>query len=52
MPLLARLYDKILANRLKLWMRISYEQSAFQKGKSTCDQLFLLNLIISLARKK
>ena len=51
MSLLAIIYDKIIANRLIKWLKISYEQSAFQKGKSTTTQLFLLHLIIALAKK-
>ena len=49
-PLLAILYDRIIANRLMLWAKFRPEQSAFQKGKGTIDQIFLLRTIISLAK--
>ena len=49
-PLLSILYDKILSNRLLLWVKISPEQTAFQKGKGTIDQIFLLRLIVGLAK--
>ena len=49
-PLLANVYDRILCNRLIRWAKISEEQTAFQKGKSTIDQIFLLRIIISLIK--
>ena len=49
-PLLATLYDRVLNNRLHQWAKFSPEQSAFQKGKGTLDQIFLLRTIISLAK--
>ena len=49
-PLLANLYDRILANRLLTTVKINDEQTAFQKGKSTIDQIFLLRVIISLIK--
>ena len=39
-PLLGLLYDRIIALRLIAWAKINSEQSAFQKGKSTVDQIF------------
>ena len=50
-PLLAILYDRIIANRLILWANTNEEQTAFKKGKSTLDQIFLLRTIISLAKQ-
>ena len=47
-PLLANIYDRIICNRLIRWAKINDEQTAFQKGKSTMDQIFLLRTIISL----
>ena len=44
------LYDRIIANRLVMWSKVSAEQTAFQKGKSTIDQIFLLRTIINLAK--
>ena len=49
--ILTNLYDRIIANRLIKWSSLSYEQTAYQKGRSTIDQLFLLRLIIELAKK-
>ena len=48
-PLLGILYDRIIANRLILWSKVSPEQTAFQKGKSTIDQIFLLRTVINLS---
>ena len=49
-PLLANLYDRIICNRLLRWAKINDEQTAFQKGKGTTDQIFLLRIIISLIK--
>ena len=49
-PLLAILYDRIIANRLIMWSKVCPEQTAFQKGKSTIDQIFLLRTIINLTK--
>ena len=49
-PLIASVYDRILHNRLLQWAKFSPEQSAFQKGRSTIDQVFLLRTIIALAK--
>ena len=48
--LVANLYDRIIANRLMKWVKINPEQTAFQKGKGTVDQIFLLSLIIGLIK--
>ena len=50
-PLLALLYDRIIASRLISWAKVSPEQTAFQKGKGTLDQIFLLRVIIALAKR-
>ena len=49
-PLSTLLYDRVIANRLVLWSKISPEQTAFQKGKSAVDQIFLLQAIVNLAK--
>ena len=49
--LLSLPYDRIIANRLNLWAKVHPEQTAFQKGKSTLDQIFLLRTIIALIRQ-
>ena len=48
--LLSLLYDRIIANRLMIWAKINPEQSAFQKGKSTLNNIFLLRVITSLTK--
>ncbi len=52
MPLIAAWYDRIIANRLTRWIAVNYEQTAFQKGKSTIHQIITLRLIIALCKKK
>ena len=49
--LLGILYDRIIANRLLTWAKINPEQSAFQKGKSTINKIFILRIIIALAKR-
>ena len=44
-------YDRILCNRIKLWMSIDEFQSAYQKGKSCNTQLFTFRTITELAKK-
>lgn len=50
-PLLGGWYDRILALRISRWIGINYEQTAFQKGKSTAHQIFTLRLIMALCKK-
>ena len=45
------LYDRVIAKRLICWAKINPEQSAFQKGKSTLNHIFLLQTIIGLSKK-
>ena len=52
MKALACLYDRIIANRLKLWLPFTVDQTTFQKGKSTLIHIFTLRVIIELAKKK
>ena len=52
MKALACLYDRIIANRLKLWLPFDINQTAFQKGKSTLIHIFTLRVIIEIAKKK
>ena len=49
-PLIANLYDRVLSNRLLQWVKINDEQTAFQKGKGTIDQIFMLRIIIALVK--
>ena len=48
--LMSLLYDRIIANRLIIWAKIHPEQTAFQKGKSTLNHIFLLRILIALAK--
>ena len=50
LPLLAVVFDRIISNRLIKWAKINFEQTAFQKGKGTIDQIFLLRVLISLVK--
>ena len=49
--LLSLLYDRVIANRLIMWARIHPEQSAFQKGKSTLNHIFLLRTVIATCKR-
>ena len=50
MSVIACLCDKILAARLQLWITVSDEQTAYQKGKSVLNNIFTLRLLIELAK--
>ena len=52
MRAIACLFDRIVARRLYVWMKIEPEQSAFQKGKSTVIPIFTLRLLIEICIKK
>ena len=52
MKAIACLYDRIIANRLKLWLPFHVDQTAFQKGKSTLLHIFTIRIIIEIAKKK
>ena len=49
--LLSLLYDRIIADRLMMWAKIHPEQSAFQKGISTLNHIFLLRIITALSKQ-
>ena len=51
MKSLACLYDRIITNRLKPWLKFHIDQTAFQKGKSTLIHIFTLRILIDLAKK-
>ena len=48
--LLSLFYDRIITNRLTMWAKINPEQSAFQKGKSTLNHIFLLRVVTALTK--
>ena len=52
MRALGCLFDRIIFKRIYKWMNISSEQSAFQKGKSTLHQIFIIRILIALANHK
>ena len=52
MKSLACLYGRIIANRLRLWIRFNVDQTAFQKGKSTLLHIFTLRILIEIVKKK
>ena len=47
---LAVLYDRIITNRLELWVAVRAVQSGFQKLKSTLHQIFTIRLLIEIAK--
>ena len=49
-PLFSSLFDKIISNRLIMWTKVNDEQTAFQKGKGTLNQIFILRCITALAK--
>ena len=44
-------YDRILSNRIKLWMNIDEFQTAYQSGKGCNTQIFTFRTISELAKK-
>ena len=48
---LACLYDRAIANRLKLWASFNINQTAFQRGESTLLHIFTLRILIEISRK-
>ena len=38
---IAALYDRIIGNRIRKWLTIAYEQTAFQKIKSTLSTVYI-----------
>ena len=52
MKLLACLFDRIITNRLKKWLKFHVDQTAFQASRSTLIHIFTLRLLIFLVKKK
>ena len=50
LPSLSVLYDRILTARLETWLNVSEEQTGFQKGKSTLQQIFIIRILIGLVK--
>ena len=51
MEALAKLYDMILSKRLQLWYSPTPEQAGAQKGRGCEEQILVIRLLISIARK-
>ena len=52
MKSLACLFHRIITNRLKLWLKLNIDQTAFQKGKSTLLHILNIRILIKVAKKK
>ena len=52
MDTLAKVYDKLLLNRLSLWSAIDKCQARAQKGRGCTEQIITLRLLIDLAKYK
>ena len=52
MDTLAKIYDKLLLNRLLLWSSIDKCQAGAQKGRGCIEQIMTLRLLIDLAKSK
>ena len=48
----ACLYDRVITNRLKLWLPFHDNQTAFQKLKSTLLHIFTLRVLIFIVKRK
>ena len=51
MKALANPFDRLITNRLLLWIKVHFVQSGFQKLKSTIHQIFTTRLIIEIIKK-
>ena len=52
MDTLAKIYDKMILNRLTLWMSIDKCQAGAQKGRGCIEQIMSLRLLIDMAKFK
>ena len=52
MDTLAKVYDKLILNRLTLWSSIDKCQAGAQKGRGCIEQIMSLRLLIDLAKSK
>ena len=52
MKSLACLYDRIITNRLKVWLPINVNQTAFQKLKSTLIHIFTIRILCNRTSKE
>ena len=51
MNALAKLYDMVLCRRLQMWYRCYFQQAGSQKGRGCEEQIFVIRLLIDIARK-
>ena len=49
-PLLCRVYDNIIENRLSNWYKPNYQQAGFRKGQGCLLQIFVLTLLIHYSK--
>ena len=52
MDTLAKVYDKLLLNRLSLWSAIDKYQAGAQKDRGCVEQIMTLRLLIDLVKGK
>lgn len=52
LPSFAKLYDKLISNRLKLWFKPKREQAGNQTGRSCMENILCLRLLICYSLKK
>ena len=52
MDTLAKVFDKLLLNRLMLWSNIDKCQAGAQRGRGCIEQIMTLRLLIDLAKSK
>ena len=50
-PLLGKLYDAVLKNRLQRWLQIPEQQTAYQKGKGCILHVFFMRCLIAICMK-
>ena len=51
MNALAKLYDMVLCRRLQIWYKCCFQQAGSQKGRGCEEQIFVIRLLIDIARK-
>ena len=51
MVAIAKLYDMILSRRLQAWYKPTPQQAGAQKGRGCEEQIFVIRLLIDIARK-
>lgn len=52
MDTLTKLYDTLIANRIKLWMAVDKRQAGAVEGRECLEQIFMLRLLCDYAEYK